>query len=166
MYSMGIGIQWPADSFVSFQPRISFFTNYYLWDGERALPAEVENRTAIALSLMIDIPAVLSVAVNKNIFQGGLGLGFLARYGFLPAGVSSSDTGTTGSASGDVKEINDWFWSDFRYLYPELLVGWMYEVGDRVRTGLEARFYMPMESFVSGRGLDTAIISISAKIAF
>jgi hypothetical protein len=93
-------------------------------------------------------------------------MAFLIRYAILPAGVSASDTGTSGSASGDVDKINSWFWSDARYLYPELVGSWDYRVNQRLQAGLEGRIYFPLGSLIQGDGFDTIMGSISARIIF
>ena len=166
VFSTGFGMKFLEDKMVAFEPRVSFFTNYYLWDGDNALPAEVENRTAIALSLLFDLPAVVTFHHGENTFEAGSGLGFLARYGILANGVSSSDTGASGSASGDVDKINDWFWSGARYVFPELLGSWTYAVSSRLQAGFEGRVYFPLGSLMNGRGFDAMMFSLAARIQF
>ena len=53
MYAGGAGLDFFPESSFDFQTKISFFTNYYLWTGEEAKPAEVENRTATAISFLL-----------------------------------------------------------------------------------------------------------------
>ena len=80
VYPLSIGIKWPRDTFVSFVPRLSFFTNYYLWDGSKALPAEVENRTATSLSFLFDLPAAVSFrSGEKDTFELSGGIAALLR---------------------------------------------------------------------------------------
>lgn len=167
MFSCGFGATLFQDRMFQFQPRLSFFTNYYLWNNDMALPAEVENRTATALSFMFDLPATYTWQNGKNEFQAGAGLGFLARIGILSNGVSGSDENrddSTRDATQDVKDINSWFWSDMRFLYPELCGSWTYTTPSGWKVGAEARLYLPLGSLITGRGLDATIISLAAKI--
>ena len=145
------------------EPALSFFTNYYLWDGKKALPAEVENRTATVLSFLIDLPVVYNFnRKNNHYFEAGAGLAVLARYGILSNGVKSSDEGTSGDAQGDVKEINSYFQSFNRMIFPELTAAWNYKVTERLDAGLTGRIYIP----ISGNGLDTMMISVGTRLIF
>lgn len=166
-FSCGLGLKFMPDNFYSFEPRVSFFTNYYLWDGENALPAEVENRTATALSFLIDLPLVFNIAQNeKHGFELGGGLALLARYGILSNGVESSDSGASGDAGGDVSEINSWFWGDMHYLFPELTGAWNFKVNEKLKAGVESHIYFPLGSLANGRGLDAMMITFAARLMF
>lgn len=165
-FSTAIGAVWPNNSLLSFQPRLSFFTMYYIWNGKEALPSEVENRTALSLSFLLDIPAVFSFRVNKNTFETGLGLALLARIGILAPGVKGSETGASGSASSDVEKINEWFWSAGRFLYPELIFSWDYKISERLRAGLDLRWYIPLGALCTGHGLDTTMFALATKLIF
>ena len=165
-FALSFGGIWPNKAFWSFQPRLSFWTSYYLWDGKNALPAEVENRTALVLNFMVDLPAVATFRFKKCQAEAGLGLGFLARAALLANGVSEGDSGTTGSAGGDKDEIQKWFWSSARFLYLEFLGGWEWNFTERIAAGFELRYYLPIGSLIDGRGLDASIISLGAKLIF
>lgn len=164
VFTVGAGISVPLGARTTFEPRLAFFSNYYLWDGSNALPAEVENRTALALSMLIDLPAVYTFYRENSMFQAGGGLALLARYGILAGGVSSSDSGASGSAGGDVDKINAWFWSGCRFLYPELLGSWMFTLNRRLKAGAEQRIYVPLGSLINGRGLDGIMAGLNLRI--
>lgn len=162
-FSCGFGAKLQQAKKISMEPALSFFTNYYLWDGKKALPAEVENRTATVLSFLIDLPVVYNFnRKNNHYFEAGAGLAVLARYGILSNGVKSSDEGTSGDAQGDVKEINSYFQSFNRMIFPELTAAWNYKVTERLDAGLTGRIYIP----ISGNGLDTMMISVGARLIF
>ena len=165
-FSLAFGGIWPNKAFLSFQPRLAFWTSYYLWDGKNALPAEVENRTAFVLNFMLDFPAVATFRFQKFQAEAGIGLGVLARAALLANGVSEGDSGTTGSAGGDKDEIQKWFWSSARFLYLEFLGGWEWNFTERIAAGFELRYYLPIGSLIDGRGLDASIIALSAKLIF
>ncbi|GEM_PF-1132854 len=165
-FAFAVGGIWPNKAFLSFQPRLSFWTSYYLWDGKNALPAEIENRTAFALNFMLDLPAAATFRFQKFQVEAGAGLGILARAALLANGVSEGDSGATGSAGGDKKEIQKWFWGNARFLYTEFFGAWEWNFTDRIAAGFELRYYLPIGSLADGRGLTESIFALSAKLIF
>ena len=167
LFTIGAGMKIPDSSQISFEPAITFFSTYYLWDGNNALPAEIENRTASVFAFMCDVPVVYTWKTSKqHQFEIGGGLAILARFAILAGNVSASDTGTSGSASDDVSEINSWFWQNARYLYPEITGSWLYTVSSRLQVGFTPRIYIPFGSLTNGRGLDGMIVQRGAKALF
>ena len=168
IYSLGLGYSIKIGSFFIIQPKLTGWLQYYTWneDNSYAYPAEVEFRTATVLSCMIDIPFIVSLGTEKNSFAFGMGLGFLPRYGILSNGVSSADTGTSGTASSDVNAINNWLWSSVRYLYPEAVISYTHLLGENWHVGAEYRFYLPLGSLVSGYGMDSMMMSIALRLSF
>ncbi|MBQ7158285.1 MAG: hypothetical protein IJS09_02510 [Treponema sp.] len=153
---------------ISFQPRLSFFVNYYLWDGDNARPAEIENRTAIALSFLLDLNAVKIIRYKNHTFQAGGGLGVLARFGILSNGVDANGSGsnenTSVSNNDDVSSINSWFWSSAHFLYPDIMFCWLYNLPNGWKAGVSANVYVPVGSLADGRGMDGMIIAISGRL--
>lgn len=168
MFSGGLGADFFEKSPVTAECRLSFFTNYYIWDGEDAQPAEIENRTAIALSLMLDMTAGHNFNFGKNSILVAAGAGFLARYGLLALGVDSGDLNPkTGSkASDDVSDINSWFYKNVNFLYPEISITYMREIPKGMKAGCEFRAYFPLGSMMNGDGIDGMIYSLSLKVSF
>ncbi len=162
----GAGFDFLKDKAISLQPKLSFFTGYYLWDGENARPAEIENRTAIVLSALLDLDAVHRWRTGKNIIEAGAGLSFLARAGMLANGVSQDDSGGTESstAGDDVSSINRWFYSGMNFLYPNIAFSWMHTLESGWLAGLETKLYFPLGAIADGRALDTMIIFAGIKI--
>ncbi len=165
-FALSVGASWPNNAFVSFQPRLTFWMQYYLWDGENALPAEIENRTAHVLNFMIDIPVAATFRFNSFQIETGTGLGILARAAFLANGVKENDTGASGSAGEDKNRIQDWMWQNGRFLYPEIFAAVEYRITERISAGLEARWYIPLGSLLEGRGLDASILMFGGKVIF
>lgn len=165
-FSGGVGFDFFNDKIINFQSKITFFTNYYLWTGQNARPAEIENRTAFALSFLVDFDASKTVYFTKSALQFGAGISVLARYAFLANGVDKEDSGGTSSqnAGEDVKSINKWFFSNMNFLYPNITISYLRLLESKWHAGLESRFYIPLGSMKDGRGLDTMIISLSAKL--
>ena len=163
MYSMGFGYSFRKDKKIAGEARLSFFTNYYLWDGDDAQIAEVENRTATALSFLLDATAgrVWRKGANEISVSGGLGV--LARIALLSSGVSEDEAGD------DVSSINSWFYSNANFLFPEFAVSYLRSFQDflgSTKIGGEFRTYICIGSIIAGDILDSMIFSLSAKIQF
>ncbi len=173
MFSFGGGVSCFQNKVVSFVSRISFFTGYYLWDGEDARPAEIENRTALVISSLVDLCGVKTWEKSCSQMQAGAGLGVLARFAALADGVSSDDSGVVdkngtalSTAGDDVKDIQRWLWSDVRWLYPELYFSWMHRLpGSSLSAGFETRLYLPLGSLLAGHALDGALVTAACKLA-
>ena len=58
VYPISIGFLWPDRSTFAIQPTLSFFMMQHLLYEDKALPAEIENRTTTTLSFMLNIPVV------------------------------------------------------------------------------------------------------------
>lgn len=168
IYSLGIGYSFKIGSFFIIQPRLTGWMQYYSWDEDTAYayPAEVEFRTATVFSFMIDVPFIISLGTEKNSFEFGAGLGFMPRFGILSNDVSASDTGTSGTASSDVAEINSWLWSSARYLYPEAVISYTRMLKENWHVGAEYRFYVPLGSLISGHGMDSMMMSFALRLSF
>jgi hypothetical protein len=165
-YSFGVGYSFHLVKFLLFQPRITGWSQYYLWDEDTsyAYPAPVEDRTATTLNALIDLPLVIPVGTKKNMMGLGLGAAVLARYGFLSNGVSADDTGSSGNAKSDVDLINSWLWSSARWLYPEMFISYNHLLTNGWRLGGEMRFYLPIGSLISGHGMDGMMCSVSLRL--
>lgn len=161
-----IGILWPNYTFVSMEPSISYFSMYYLWYDGMALPAEVENRTVSALSFMFNVPVVFQLYLNKFRFQIYGGVGVLARFGLLPGGVKESDAGYTGTAGGDLKEVNNWFWKNGRFFYISTGFSCLFNLYGNVKAGPVGKIYIPVSVFSKTDGFQGTIIDIGLKISF
>ena len=166
-FSGGVGGTLFQNAPVSFEPRLTFFTNYYLWDGEAAHPAEVENRTATVLSFLVDMDTVKIFRRGKNEFHIGGGVSVLARVAMLSGGVDSDDAGgtDTSTAGDDVSSISSYFWSDLRFLYPNITGCWLYALPNGWKAGASASVYVPLGSLMHGDGVDGMLVSLAFRIA-
>lgn len=171
MYSLGIGGDFLLPNNILLAAHASFFTNYYLWDGERAQPAEVENRTATALSAMIDLTGGYTWKAGeskKHLLSASGGIGILARHAILSNGVNPDDPNrdTKTKASDDVSSINDTFFKDLNFMYPELAFSYSYILSEIWKIGGEFRTYIPLGSLTNGNGVDGMIFSLSLKLSY
>ncbi|WP_407427357.1 hypothetical protein [Treponema sp.] len=171
MYSLGLGCDFLHKEKISFQTHASFFTNYYLWDGKKAQPAEVENRTGTALSLMIDLTCgrTFSVSESKNhMFSVMGGLGFLARYALLSNGVNEDDLNreTSTTAKNDISDINSDFYKNLNFIYPEILLSYTYNFSQNWKIGTDFRTYIPISSIINDSSFDSMIFSFALKFFY
>lgn len=159
--SCGFGASIPVNNWFAVAPSLSAFTTYYLWredtSGSRAYPAEVENRTALVPSALIELPAVFYARTEKSTFSLGLGATFLARYAFLADSVPQSE-------AGDIALMNSFFYSGLRFLYPSMFLAYDYTTGSGMKAGVMLRAWLPLDSLLEGRGLDGGMASVTFRM--
>lgn len=170
-FSVGAGATFFESFPVYGEARLLFFTNYYLWDGKNAQPAEVENRTATVLSFMLDLTGGHVFKFGRNFIEVNAGIGFLFRAGFLSLGVKENDPGHTGdsktsTAKNDVSSIISWFYDGPNFLYPEVAISYLRQIKDSVKFGGELRVYFPAGTLSNGEFPDDMIFALSAKVGF
>lgn len=165
-FNFGGGAIFNFTELISVEPHLDFWTQYYLYDGKDALPAEVEHRTATMLCFMLDIPVGFNFKFGNHTLTPGAGLGLLLRFGFLSNNVKADESGATGTTQGDVEKINSWMWDKARFLYPEIFFAWTYKISEDFSAGAVLRCYIPIGSIIDGKGLDATIINLSARFIF
>ena len=149
---------------IAVQPTISFFMMNHLLYEDKALPAEIENRTTTTLSFMLNIPAVLSYYLENSCFQLTGGLGVFMRFGILSPGVNEGDSGWTGSAGEDAKKINEYFWSKMRWFYITGGGSWLYNLTPQLRAGPVMNISIPVGGLIVDHDLQGMLISLGIKI--
>jgi hypothetical protein len=118
----------------------------YLWADDRALPAEIENRTAMVPSIFLEVPFLYTFERGDFLFRAGGGLGFLIRYAFLEFGVDADEKSYEEdlSAGQQVARINRYLWSDARWVYPTLQGEMTYRLENGWGAGLTLRVGIPI----------------------
>ncbi len=164
VYPISVGFLWPDHAMIAVQPTISFFMMNHLLYEDKALPAEIENRTTTTLSFMLNIPAVLSYYLQNSCFQLTGGLGVFMRFGLLSPGVKDTDSGWTGSAGEDVGKINEYFWGNMRWFYLTTGGSWLYNLTPQLRAGPTINVYLPVGGLISDKTVQGMIISADIKI--
>jgi len=167
VYPLSFGAVFFKEKKFSFQPRLSFFANYYLWYDGDAYPAEIENRTATVFHFMLDLPAVYTLKLKeKHRFEFSLGTAIDFTISVLSHGVTDSDAGYSGSAGSDTDEIRRYFWNNVRFIYLETSAAYLFSFAERLSIGPEFKFYLPCGQVFSGNGMNHSIFSLGAKICF
>lgn len=165
IYPLTIGILWPNYTFIALQPTVSFFMMNHLWYEDRALPAEIENRTSTTLSFMITLPVVISIYTKNSRLQLMPGISMLARFGLLANNVASDDYGYTGTAGGDMDEINNWFWKNGNFIYLSAGASWIFKFHNEAKAGPVMNLYIPIGSAINYEGMQGFMFSTGFKIS-
>ncbi len=139
----------PINPQVDFAPSASLYFMQYLWARDRALPAENENRTAFAPTLLLDMPFLYHFNQGRFDFSFGGGPAILLRYAFLESGVSEdeklspSDTMTAGE---QVRAINGYLWGAGRWFCPTLQASVRYKLETGWGANFTLRFGLPISN--------------------
>ena len=164
VYPFSIGILWPEYSRVAVQPLLSFFMMNHLLYEDKAVPAEIENRTTTTLSFMLNVPVVFSFFLSNSRFQVCAGPAVLMRFGLLSPGVKETDSGWAGSAGEDVTAINNWFWNDLRWFYFTAGGSWLYNLDSKLKAGPVMQISIPVGGLISNHNAQGMLISLGIKI--
>lgn len=159
-FTLGLGYKIPLDSFFSFVPELSEWQGYYLvFDGKIA-PAAVEKRDALVIHALLDLPFLINFSTENSIYSFGLGISILSRLA-LPVSVLPEDE------KDRVQAINDYFWSDLRYLYPSASFFWDWVLENGSSLGLSIKAFYPIANHQTGESLmQNAIISLKVRAFF
>lgn len=149
--SLGVQIETP---FAKIEPSISLWTNYYLLAHDKALISEIENRTSLAISSMINIPA--SFSIGETGLSISAGFAFFLRFALPLEGIEASD---------EVSKINEYFWQKMRFLYLSTDVQWMFDL-PKVKAGPILRFYLPLGGLISDKSMNASIFNLGLKVCF
>ncbi|MBQ9239565.1 MAG: hypothetical protein IJ191_09695 [Treponema sp.] len=160
-FPIAIGARWPNNYFIAFEPRLSFFLNYYGWDStdNYAYPVEIEQRTAVSFSLLFVLPMVFTLNITRK-----SSLDFFADIAFLLRFATSADSTADKT---HITKINRWFWQNARFLYIGTGVAWMFEINNsNLKIGPEFRIHFPIGSLATKHGIDGLLLSGGLKIVF
>ena len=158
-FGVGIGFEIPLFQNLIIAPGFTFSSNYYLVANNKVLPAEIENRTALAPSLMLDIPFGYKIPIKNFYITPKIGLGTFLRYGFLASGVSKDE-------SDLVDFINKGFYKDLAWLYPMAEIDFDFLIKEKLMAGFGLKYYLPLGSVLKGETLQNSIFALQFRFAF
>jgi hypothetical protein len=147
---LGGGTVIPLPQKFSLAPSIDVYSAYYNWVSGRAVPAMDENRTAVVLGAILDVPVNYTIdftPIHRLILSGGPA--FVIRAGVLANGVPSTEQSSVNSISG-------YLWDKGRFFYPEIGISYSYAAASWVRFGATARVMFPVFNWWSGENLSGA----------
>lgn len=167
----GFGLELFNDKKVSFQPSVGWSANYELLAGEKALPAEIENRTAFTQNILLSLPAIYTLelkatklfGINHRLELGG-GPALLLRL----SNEARNATGgkfETGTLGGDVEKIKKYHWEKGRFVYLNLQTSWLFSY-DTIQVGPSLLVNLPVGSLIASENVNNMIISLAGKLVF
>lgn len=165
-FELSFGAAIPNYTMFSFQPSLTFFMMNHLLFEDRALPAEIENRTSTTLNFYLNLPAAFSLKIPKSKFHVSLGFAALIRFAFLATGVHSDDEGFSGTAGEDITLINKWFWKNLHWLYATMEADWLYEASPKISAGPFVSVKLPLGSLMTEKSVQGMIFSAGLKVSF
>lgn len=143
---IGFNYAFTLTPLVSITPSFSIWTSQYAFAKDRALPVEIENRTAYVPSIFIDVPVFFTFNKKSFDWYGGLGPAILCRWGFLEMGIPKDaiNLGETLTAYEQVEACNTYFWSSLRWFYPTVHAGVRYKLETGWGGGFSLRIGLPI----------------------
>ena len=165
-FELAFGALIPNYTMFSFEPSLTFFMMNHLLYEDRALPAEIENRTSTTLSFYLNLPLTFSMNLPNSKFHASAGIGTMLRFAFLAAGVHSNDEGFSGNAQEDISLINKWFWKNLHWFYTTLEADWLYQVTQVLAAGPFVNIKLPVGSLITEKSFQGSIFSLGLKVSF
>jgi hypothetical protein len=161
-FTAGFGVQMEFAPLVRFAPTLFLYWQEYLeTDNGKVVPTQIETGSAVgdlagSLGLLLSLPYVYEWQLSEE-------LGVMA--GFSPSLVFRLPMQPIeGSSLGG---LYGYFFSEARFLVPELVGSLLYRVNDSIRFGLNLRLFLPMHNLWTEyevRFFDEAIIMPNLEV--
>ncbi len=153
--NFGIEYEYSPIKYLSIIPSFDFSIFHYAFlfnsliskdfNNGRAYICELESRTALTMSFLLDVPVMFTLNVEPWILNFGGGLAFFLRGGFLEPGVKADELNTYNITSKkEVSYINKYFWQNARFLYPSLGFKLEYIFDSGWKTGFKFKSFIPI----------------------
>jgi hypothetical protein len=134
-----------------------YFTNYmYNFDWDRALPAEIESRSAFVFGFLTGIHGLARFPLGNQFalrVSGGPDLDL--RVITLAADLHPDDFSGLPETDAQIQTdaVRDYFWGQGRWFLPVLGVGLDYVINEKYLVGLDFRTWFPLYRTWSGEDL-------------
>jgi hypothetical protein len=134
-----------------------YFTNYmYDFDWDRALPAEIESRSAFVFGFLTGFHALFRVPLGGPAslrLYGGPNMDF--RIITLAADLHPDDFSGLPETDAQIQTnaVRDYFWGQGRWFLPVLGLGIDYGINEKFLVGLDFRTWFPLYKLWSGEEL-------------
>ncbi len=147
--NIGLEYEYKAMKYLSFIPSLDVSIFHYNFSGNAstglAYISAIENRTALSLAFLLDIPLMARFDINSWVLSVGGGLALFLRGAFLEPGVKPDDLSGSGrTAKETVKLINSYFWKKGRFFYPSLAFKTEYIFKSGWKAGLKFKAFIPI----------------------
>ncbi|UTC74212.1 hypothetical protein E4O03_08130 [Treponema sp. OMZ 792] len=145
--NLGAEYEYKGISTLSIVPSLDFSLFHYGLYKKKAYICEIENRSALTMSFLLDVPFLVRLEFKPWTISMGGGLAFFMRFGLLEPGIKPDDPGTEGlKTSEEVKEINRYFWQQGRFIYPSLRIKAEYTLPSGWKAGVQLKTYLPLSN--------------------
>lgn len=145
--NFGAEYEYKGIKYFSIVPSLDFSIFYYSLLNQKAYICEIENRTGLAMSFLLDTPFMARFDIKSCTISIGGGLAFFIRYALLAPGINPSASGSGGlSTAAELKEINKYFWQKGRFFYPSLRFKTEYTFTSGWKTGLQIKTFFPLSN--------------------
>ncbi|UTC65944.1 MULTISPECIES: hypothetical protein [unclassified Treponema] len=145
--NLGAEYEYKGINKLSIVPSLDFSLFHYAFYNKKAYICEIENRTALTMSFLFDVPFLLRFDVKSWTISMGGGLAFFMRFGLLEPGIKPEDVGDSGlNAKSEVKAINKYFWQNGRFIYPSLRFKTEYTLASGWKAGVQLKAFLPLSN--------------------
>ena len=145
--NLGAEYEYKGIKKLSIVPSLDFSLFHYGLRRKKAYICEIENRTALTMSLLLDVPFLARFDLHPWTISIGGGLALFMRFGLLEPGIKPEETGTEGlSLVKEVQEINRYFWQNGRFIYPSLRFKTEYTMASGWKVGVQLKAYLPFSN--------------------
>jgi hypothetical protein len=136
-----------------------YYTHYgYDFELNRAVPYAIENRSAQVWGFLTGLGVQGRFKLPKGFVLRGAG-GFAADLRAIAIAEDLNDVDFTGDERDpgiQTDAIKDYFWSEGRWLFPFLGVGFDFPASSKFLVGLDGRIWFPLYRSISGEDLPPA----------
>ncbi len=146
---LGAEYEYSPIKYFSINPSIDFSVFHYGFLGNaskgQAYISEHENRTALTLAFLLDVPFMAKFEVKSWTLSIGGGLAFLIRGAFLEPGVDANQINGVGlTAKEELKLANTYFWKSARFIYPSLGFKIEHSFDSAWKVGFKFKTFLPI----------------------
>jgi len=129
-----------------------------------AYPAEIENRTATCVSLLIDLPLVITMGTKSDTIGLGAGVGFCRDIAFCQTEFLQAMPERAALLQMMFQKSTVGFGAMHDGCIQKCLLHMCIFFPNGWRVGLETRFYLPLGSLISGHGMDGMMVSTALRL--
>jgi len=145
--NLGAEYEYKGIKMLSIVPSLDFSLFHYGFYKNRAYICEIEHRTALTMSFLLDVPFLARLDLKRWTISMGGGLAFFIRFGLLEPGIKPDAAGSDGlTTAKEVREINRYFWQNGRFIYPSLRIKAEYTLTSGWKAGVQLKAYLPFSN--------------------
>ncbi len=144
LFSPGAAARLSFPNHFALEISLDFYMTHYLYSAalDRAVPAAIENRSALLIGSVLGIEAVyLFKPLDSWTIRAYTGPAIDMRLALIAGGLEGPDRK---DASNQTKDISSYFWEKGRWLYPTAGIGMDFAMNDDLLLGFDLRAWFPI----------------------